>query len=71
MLDCIHFYSDKRTKKIAVDTYTKWKDNRKYFHTTLDEDGDPKRTECSPYVARAEQGTWTNPTFNTEGSIKQ
>ena len=69
MLDCIHIYSEKKTRKTALDTYTNWKNNKKYFHTTLDDDGDPRRTECSQYVARAEQGTWTNPTFNIEGSI--
>lgn len=71
MLECIHLYSDKKTRKTALDIYTNWKNNKKYFHTIIDGDGDQRRAECSQYVARAEQGTWTNPTFNYEGSIIQ
>ena len=69
MLQCINQYRDKKERKTANKTYRNWKDNRQYYHTVRDDDGELHRERCSEYVARAEQGSWQNPTFNYEGSI--
>lgn len=71
MLQCINYYRDRKERKQALKTYNNWNNNKKYYHTVRDDDGELHREQCSEYVARAEQGTWTNPTFNVEGSIIQ
>lgn len=63
MLDCIHQYSDKNTRKRAKKTYNDWLNNQVYTHLTVDDDDEDsiKRTRCSKYVARVEQGTDKQP----------
>lgn len=65
MLDCIHQYSDKSTRKRAKKTYNDWLNNQVYTHLTVDDDDEDsiKRTRCSKYVARVEQGTDKQPQY--------
>ena len=55
MLKCIHQYSSKKERKQAFETYSKWKKDQIYTHTTINEDGDPRRKECTAYVYHAER----------------
>ena len=55
MLNCIHQYSSKKEKKQAFNAYNNWKNKQIYFHTTINEDGDPQQKECSKYVYYAER----------------
>lgn len=55
MLKCIHQYSQKAERQNALKTYNNWKKNKKYFHVTINENGDPEQTECTKYVAHAER----------------
>lgn len=61
MLNYIHFYSDKSTRKAAFKKYNTWKNNQTYTHLTINENEDPQRTQCSRYIARAEQNTEYEP----------
>ena len=61
MLNCIHYYSSKFEKNEAIKQYEKWINNQVYTHLEIDEKGDPKRIQCSRYVAHAEYGTNTDP----------
>lgn len=61
MLSCIHHYSTKYDRNQAFKTYEKWINNQIYTHLETDEKGNPKRTECTRYVAHAEYGTNTEP----------
>ena len=71
MLQCINQFKYKKDVKQSNKIYEDWYNNRVYYHTVKDDDGEQHREKCSEYVARAEQGTWKNPTFNYEGSIIQ
>jgi len=63
MLACIHQYSDRYTRKRAKKAYNEWLEGQTYTHLTVDDDDEDsiKRTKCSRYVARAEQGTDKQP----------
>lgn len=54
MLKCIHQYSTKYERKMALNQYKDWLKKQKYTHITLNENGDPQETECSRYVKHAE-----------------
>ena len=54
MLKCIHQYSTKYERKMAFSAYRNWKKEQVYTHVTLNENGDPQRTECTQYVKHAE-----------------
>lgn len=56
MLQCIHMFSTKEERKQAFRKFREWKKNRIYTHQTLDENGNPRGTECSLYVKHAEIG---------------
>ena len=56
MLKCIHQYSTKYERKMAFNAYKNWKKEQAYTHITLNEDGNPQRTECTQYVKHAETG---------------
>ena len=47
MLKCIHQYSTKYERKMAFNAYRNWKKEQVYTHITLNEDGNPQRTECT------------------------
>ena len=55
MLKCIHQYSTKRERKEAFNLYNNWKKDQIYSHITINENGDPQRTECTKYVYHAER----------------
>lgn len=61
MLNCIHQYSNKVDRKEAFKRYDRWINNQVYTHVVTDEKGDPRRIECTRYVAHAEIGTNTQP----------
>lgn len=61
MLRHIHQYSSKETRKKALTTLKNWKNNQTYSHLTINDDGTPKRVECTRYIARYEQGTQYDP----------
>lgn len=39
---------------MAFSAYRNWKKEQVYTHVTLNENGDPQRTECTQYVKHAE-----------------
>lgn len=55
MLKCIHNFSNKTERKQAFKKYYKWKNNKKYVHTTTNEDGEQEEHECSMYVYHVER----------------
>lgn len=55
MLKSIHHYSSKIERKQAFRDYHTWKNNKKYTHTTINEDGEIERRECSMYVYHVER----------------
>lgn len=55
MLNRIHHYSNKHDRKQAFGIYYKWKNNKKYFHTTINEDGNREEHECSMYTYHVER----------------
>lgn len=55
MLKYIHHYSNRIERKQAFKTYQTWKNNKKYFHTTINEDGRPEERECSMYTYHVER----------------
>lgn len=55
MLKCIHRFSNKKERNQAFNIYNTWKNNKKYTHITINENGDPKETPCSKYVYHAEK----------------
>lgn len=72
MLKHIHQYSTKDVKRRAQTTLNRWKKNQTYSHITINDDGNPRRTECTRYVARQEQGTKYDPrvTYTKNGIQK-
>ena len=55
MLGQIHLHSTKPERAFAFQEYYKSLKKRKYTHTTLDENGEPKRHRCTKYVLHAER----------------
>lgn len=55
MLKYIHRYSTKSERKQALKTYENYVDCLTYFHDTINEQGDPQRTQCTRYVEHAEK----------------
>lgn len=55
MLKCIHQFSSRHEKKLALNAYYKWKKQQFYSHITINENGDPQETQCSRYVKHAEK----------------
>lgn len=55
MLKCIHQFSSKHERKQAFNAYNAWKSSQIYSHTTINENGDPQRIECTKYVYHAER----------------
>lgn len=55
MLSCIHHFSNKKNRKEAFRTYNTWKNNKKYYHTTINDDGKVEEVECSMYIYHAER----------------
>lgn len=54
MLRCIHQFDNKADRKVAFDTYNKWRSSQTYTHTVLDDMGDEKEEPCTRYVAHYE-----------------
>lgn len=54
MMQDIHQFSTRHDRNVAFKSYKKWKENKKYHHTTINDDGDPVEKECSKYVFHAE-----------------
>ena len=55
MLKSIHQYSTKYERRQAFKTYNNWKNNKKYTHITINEDGREVERECSMYTYHAER----------------
>lgn len=55
MLNRICQYSPKKQRKQAFNTYNNWKKQQVFSHITINENGDPQRTECTKYVYHAER----------------
>lgn len=55
MLKYIHRYSTKQERKAAFKILEEHLNSKKYFHTTINELGDPQETECTQYVAHTER----------------
>lgn len=55
MLTRIHQFSDKKRRKQAFSKYYEWKNNLKYSHITINDDGNPQETECTKYVSHTEK----------------
>lgn len=55
MLNCIHQYSSKHERKQAFNMYNTWKNDQIFYHTAINEDGDPQKIECTKYVYHAER----------------
>lgn len=55
MLKYIHRYSTKQERKAAFKVLEDHLNNQKYFHTTINEQGNPQETECTQYVAHFER----------------
>lgn len=71
MLKCIHQYSTKHERKIALNALKNWQKEQIYSHITLNENGDPQETECTKYVKHAEtmlakRGLLKSPANNRE-----
>jgi hypothetical protein len=71
MLKCIHQYSTKHERKIALNALKNWQKEQIYSHITLNENGDPQETECTKYVKHAEtmlakRGLLKSPTNHRE-----
>jgi len=47
MLKYIHRYSTKQERRAAFKILEEHLNNKKYFHTTINEKGDPQQTECT------------------------
>lgn len=76
MLKYIHRYSTKQERKAAFKILENHLNSKQYFHTTINELGDPQETECTQYVAHAErvleqQGLLKSPRIDTESLEKQ
>ena len=56
MLKYIHHFSNKVERKQAFKIYHNWKKNKKYIHTTINEDGELEEHECSMYTYHVERG---------------
>lgn len=55
MLKHIHYYSNKYDTKQAFQKYNRWKQGKKYIHTTINEDGKEVERECSMYTYHVER----------------
>lgn len=55
MLKYIHLYSTKKERNAAFRNYYNWRDNQKYTHITINEDGDPIEIECTRYIYHVER----------------
>lgn len=55
MLRCIHQFSSKIERKEAFKKYKNWKNNKKYIHSVIGEDGKLEEHECSMYVYHVER----------------
>lgn len=55
MLKNIHHFSTKYDRKQAFKDYYKWRDNQKYTHITINDDGDPREIECTRYIYHIER----------------
>ena len=51
MLEFIHRWSDRYTRKQAFKKYNKYISDTHYYITIKDDDGESRRIECSKYVA--------------------
>ena len=54
MLKCIHRFSNKHERKLALNEYHEWKKQQFYSHLTINENGDPQETQCTKYFKHAE-----------------
>lgn len=55
LLQYINQYADKKQRNKAFEVYEDYINNIEYFHTTLNEDGNPQETKCSKYVYHVER----------------
>ena len=55
MLRSIHQFSNKWERNQAFSTYYTWKNNKKYTHSTINEDGKLEEHECSMYTYHVER----------------
>ena len=55
MLNVIHQYSSKIERKQAFAQYNKWKNNKRYTHTLINEDGKLEEIECTMYTYHVER----------------
>lgn len=55
MLKSIHQFSRKNDRKQAFKTYYNWKNNKKYTHITINEDGKEVERECTMYTYHVER----------------
>lgn len=55
MLRAIHQFSSKWERKQAFSSYYNWKNNKKYTHITINEDGKREERECSMYTYHVER----------------
>lgn len=55
MLGQIHLHSTKPERAFAFQQYYKSLKKRRYIHTTLNENGEPRRHRCTKYVYHAER----------------
>lgn len=59
---------------MAFNAYKNWKKEQVYTHITLNEDGNPQRTECTQYVKHAEEGLTKRgllKSLRTDGEIRE
>lgn len=56
MLKCVHQYSTKYERKLAIRQYIEWEKQRYYSHLTFNENGEPQETKCTKYFKHAEIG---------------
>lgn len=76
MLKYIHRYSTKQERKAAFKVLEEHLNNQHFFHTTINEKGNPQQTECTKYVAHAERvleqrGLLKSPQFDRKTLEKQ
>lgn len=60
MLKCINKFNSSIERKQAISTYYKWKNNQKYTHQIINENGDIEERECTRFVYNAEKNSKFN-----------
>lgn len=60
ILQYLTYYSSKQQKKAAYTAYNEWKNNQKYTHEIVNDEGDIEEQECTRYVYNAEKNSKFN-----------